>query len=434
MTTDTADTVKTVSDAELSAILNMGGVDTPDPQDGSDDPNPLRKNNNNGVDDELNKGLRKSQDEAKKKTADEVAAKIKLEAENKKKLEEEEKKKAAAGGGTPLTDEEIAAALILNPNDNISDDQDDDSTKTTGHFIEAIKDLVKDETLFLLEPEDGKDDKPIEQYSKKEIVAVLKGNQDRIRKELEEKIPQEFFDSLPEDMQSAAAYVANGGKDLKKIFKQLSDKVEIAGVDIKTVNGQEDVVKKWLASTGLDETEVQEELNSLKDMPGALEKKASVYKPKLEALYQTKVENEVKAQEAIRKAEEDNVKKYQTAVHNTIATGELNGIRITPSIQGMLYNGMAQSLDGFREFLKHTGVKADLSLLAEMYWLAKDPKGYKDALKTQGSNENAEQTALKLKTAQSNKTSSGAATAANQTPKKVDSKRIKRSANIFSRT
>lgn len=429
-----SNSTKTISDSELDALLNFGDVESPDNQDNSDDPNPLRKSNN-GVDDELNKGLRKSEEE-KKKAREEAAAKSKLEADEKKKLEEEElKKKAAQTAGDSLTEEEIAKTLNLNAQDTNTDSDEDNSTSSAGHFIDAIKDLVKDETLFLLEPEDGKDDKPLEQYSKKEIVAVLKGNQDRLRKELEEKVPQEFFDSLPEDMQSAAAYVANGGKDLKKIFKQLSDKVEIETTDIKTVTGQEDTVKKWLSSTGLTEEEVQEELNSLKDMPGALEKKAAIYKPKLEALHQSRIEGELKKQEAIRKAKEDNVKKYQEAVHNTIATGELNGIRITPSVQGMIYNGMAQSLEGFSELLKHTGLKTDLTLLSEAYWLLKDPKGYKEALKAVGSQETAAETAIKLKTAQSNKASSGSASSVNNTPpKKQDNKRIKRSANIFSRT
>lgn len=71
----------------------------------------------------------------------------------------------------------------------------------------------------------------------------------------------------------------------------------------------------------------------------------------------------------------------------------------------MLYAGLIESVDGFRELLKTIpGIKTDYNHLAEVYWLLKDPNGFKDAIKAVEGVKNAGETMLKLKTAAQQKT------------------------------
>lgn len=281
------------------------------------------------------------------------------------------------------------------------------STKGKSVFVSALKDLMKEEVILPFELEEGEKEKPIEEFTKKELIDLLKANQKRVKEQAEEAAPREFFDALPEELQYVASYVANGGKELNKVFRHLADKGAVKDIDVKTPEGQEQAIRMYLSATkwGTPE-EIEEEVISLKDLPGALEKKANQFKPKLEGLKQQQIDREVKDAELRNKAQLAAVAKYRETVYNTVSAGELNGIKITPSVQNMLFNGLVESVDGIRELLTKANVKTDMAHLSEVFWLLKDPKGYKETLKQAGATESTEDTVRKLKTAADNKKAS----------------------------
>jgi len=284
------------------------------------------------------------------------------------------------------------------------DDNESAPTKSKSVFVSALKDLMKEEVILPFELEEGEKEKPIEEFTKKELIDLLKANQKRVKEQAEEAAPREFFDALPEELQYVASYVANGGKELNKVFRHLADKGAMKDIDVKTPEGQEQAIRMYLSATkwGTPE-EIEEEVISLKDLPGALEKKANQFKPKLEGLKQQQIDREVKDAELRNKAQLAAVAKYRETVYNTVSAGELNGIKITPSVQNMLFNGLVESVDGIRELLTKANVKTDMAHLSEVFWLLKDPKGYKETLKQAGASESTEDTVRKLKTAADNK-------------------------------
>lgn len=366
------------------------------------------------------------EEEARIKAEKEAADALKLQASNKQVAELAIKKKAEEAEAEKLrlknegkSEEEIAAMLQFGEENDGKDEEEDESggedkSKNIASFS-ILEDLIKEELFFPFEAEEGKAEKPLKDYSKKEQLELIKANIKRIREEEHEKAPVEFFDNLSPQLQIAAAYEAKGGKNLKSLFNYLAQSEETKELDIKNPEDQEKIIRKWGTSIGgLTAEEVEEEITSLKDLPGALEKKASLYKPKLDARQEEIIAKELKDQELRHKQQEAASATYRENVLNAIKPGELNGIKITPTIQGMLYNGLTKvehpSLSGRNTNMlgylleQNQYVKPNPALIAEVLWLLSDQKGYREAVKAIGSTESASETLRTLKTAAAEKT------------------------------
>lgn len=299
--------------------------------------------------------------------------------------------------------------------------------------LAALEELVKKDKLFLFEGGEF-DKKELKDYTKKERAELIEANQERIKEEAEAKAPVEFFESLSPLMQMAFNYETNGGTDLKGLFANLADFQTVSNLDITTESGQEEVVKTYLKMQGdLNDQEIQEELSNIKDIAGALEKKAGLYKPKIEAKQQQIIDKKLKDQEAAKVRQDAAMVKYKEAVYNTIASGEINGVKLTKTTQGKLYEGLTTRVGIFNEFFKQIpGFKADYSHMAEIYWLAVDRKGYLEALGAVKSAETAADDFKRLKTAGQNKTTANTTVIDHTTPVKQNT--IKKKTNLFART
>ena len=60
------------------------------------------------------------------------------------------------------------------------------------------------------------DDKDLEDYTTKDFRELFEANFQERENAIRENTPKEFFQSLPQELQYAAKYVADGGQDLKK--------------------------------------------------------------------------------------------------------------------------------------------------------------------------------------------------------------------------
>jgi len=67
------------------------------------------------------------------------------------------------------------------------------------------------------------DDKPLEEYTTKDFRELFEANFQERENQIRENTPREFFQALPEELQIAAKYVADGGTDLKGLFRISSD-------------------------------------------------------------------------------------------------------------------------------------------------------------------------------------------------------------------
>ena len=328
--------------------------------------------------------------------------------------------------------------------DNIPEETEEveEPKKTRGRKpIEGVKDvfkkLIDDEKLLAFD--DGKE---IEDYTAKDWQELIQANLDERANAVRRETPKQFFDSLPQELQIAARYVADGGTDLKGMFGALAQVEEHRALDVKKENDQEQIIREYLGATGFGNAEeIQEEIEVWKDL-GKLEQQAMKFKPKLDKMQEKVVAQKLKQQDMIRKQKEQASKNYMQNVYNSLKDGKVGNIKVDKKTQSFIYNGLVNpaypSISGQNTNLlghlleKYQFVEPNYPLVTEALWLLADPKGYKNNIMKLGANKAVEQTVRKLKTAQSSKKSAGAIQ--EEQPKKRPSRKLPRkSNNIFKR-
>jgi len=249
---------------------------------------------------------------------------------------------------------------------------------------------------------------------------------------------------LPQELQVAARYVADGGQDLKGLFSTLAYVEESKELDVTKENDQERIITEYLGATGYGTSEeIQEEIEIWKDL-GKLEAQASKFKPKLDKMQEKVVAQKLEEQEMKKKQQEQASAHYMQNVYDTLKDGIINEIKIDKKTQAMLYNGLVQpsypSVSGKNTNLlghlleKYQFVEPNYSLISEALWLLQDPKGYKAKIMSKGAQQNIEKTVRKLKTEQSNRTSNSLGTKETEPVRKSKpGKKLQRTNNIFKR-
>jgi hypothetical protein len=283
------------------------------------------------------------------------------------------------------------------------------------------------------------DDKPLDEYSLKDYQELLEANIAEIENKVRQETPVEFFDSLPHELQYAAKYVADGGQDLKGLFKVLAQSEEVRELNPSVESDQEQIVREYLRATQFGNADdIEEEINGWKDR-GDLESKALKFKPKLDAMQEQIVQQRLAKQEQMRHQQQQAAQQYMENVYNTVAAADINGLRIDKKVQGLLYNGLVQpnypSISGKPTNLlghlleKYQYVEPNYPLIAEALWLLSDPDGYRVKVREQGKAEAVEKTVRQLKTEQAKMQTSSPVVEKEETTQR----RLPRSGGFFKR-
>tara|TARA_R110000764_G_scaffold35443_7_gene79226 strand:+ start:1061 stop:2332 length:1272 start_codon:yes stop_codon:yes gene_type:complete len=275
---------------------------------------------------------------------------------------------------------------------------------------DVFKKLIEDEKILAFD--DGKD---LEEYSAKDWQELIQANLDEKANAARRETPKQFFESLPEELQIAARYVADGGQDLKGMFKALSVVEETRDLNVKEEKDQSYIIREYLGATGYGtREEIEEEIEIWKDL-GKLESQAMKFKPKLDKMQEKVVAAKLQEQDMKRKQQEQASQNYMQNVYETLKDGAIGDTKIDKKTQSFLYNGLVNpsypSISGNNTNLlghlleKYQFVEPNYDLITEALWLLSDPTGFKDTIMKKGSNKAVEETVRKLKTAQSSKTS-----------------------------
>ena len=260
------------------------------------------------------------------------------------------------------------------------------------------------------------DDKPLEEYTTKDFRELFEANFQERENAVRENTPKEFFNALPEELQYAAKYVADGGTDLKGLFRTLAHVEEMRELDPNDEYDQAEIARQYLYTTNFGTSEeIEEEINDWRDMD-KLSQKANQFKPKLDRMQEEIVARQLAEQEVKKQQQENAARQYTDNVYGTLANGEIGGIKLDRKVQSMLYSGLVQpnypSISGKQTNLlghlleKYQFVEPRHDLIAEALWLLADPDGYKSKIKDQGSKQAVEKTVRQLKTEQSRKITS----------------------------
>lgn len=301
-------------------------------------------------------------------------------------------------------------------------------------MVEVFSKLIDDEVLIPFD-----DDKDLTEYSLKDWQELLQANFEERERKVMEQTPKEFFESLPEELQYAAEYVANGGTDLKGLFSALAASEEVRGLDPSDEMDQESIVRSYLRATnfGTDD-EISEEIDTWKDL-GKLEQQANKFKPKLDKMQQQMLERKLAEQEQMKMQQQAAAEQYMDSVYKALEPADLNGIKLDKKTQSMLYAGLVQpnypSISGRNTNLlghlleKYQFVEPNHGLIAEALWLLSDPEGYKNKIGELGKSKVVESTVRQLKTEQSKRIASTVP----DEPEQKSSRKLPRQKNIFKR-
>ena len=334
---------------------------------------------------------------------------------------------------------------ILDSLDNVEEEVETKKEEKRGRkSISGISDvfgkLIKDDKIVPFD-----DDKALEEYSAKDWEELIEANLEEKANQVRRETPKQFFQSLPQELQIAAKYVADGGKDLKGLFSTLSQVEQHKELNIKKAGDQEKIITEYLSATGYGTAEdIQEEIEIWKDL-GKLESQASKFKPKLDKMQEKVVARKLQEQELKKKQQENASQAYMKNVYETLKEGKLGDIKVDRKTQAMLYNGLVQpnypSVSGTNTNLlghlleKYQFVEPNYGLISEALWLLQDPVAYKAKIMDKGAQQSVEKTVRKLKSEQTN--AGGASLgvqARDEESKKTSSKRkIQRPTNIFKR-
>ena len=365
------------------------------------------------------------------------ASKEEVKEEEKVKEGEEETKEAATKIEKPK--EKVNVDEILGINEEESTEEEA-TTKRGRKPIEGIGDvfskLIKEEKIVPFD-----DEKSLEEYTAKDYEELIQANLEEKANEARRETPQKFFESLPEELQIAARYVADGGTDLKGLFGALSTVEETKELDVKSEPDQRKIITEYLSATGYgDAKEIQEEIEIWEDL-GKLEKQANKFKPKLDKMQEKVVAARLKEQEMKKKQQQQASENYMNSVYNTLKDGKVGEININKKTQSLLYNGLVNpnypSINGKNTNLlghlleKYQFVEPNYDLITEALWLLADPNGYKSTLMKKGETKAVEQTVRKLKTAEASKATSATGITKEETT--TARRKLPRQKNIFKR-
>ena len=331
---------------------------------------------------------------------------------------------------------------ILNEGLELAEGEEEKSTAKGRKRIEGMADvfkkMIEDDQIVPFD-----DDKPLEDYSAKDWKELIQANMDERGNKVRRETPKQFFDSLPQELQVAAKYVADGGQDLKGLFATLAQVEETKSLDVKTVPGQENIIREYLTATGYGTIEdIEEEIEIWKDL-GKLEKQASKFKPKLDKMSEAVVGRKLQEQQMKQAQQQKASENYMANVYETLKEGKLGEIKVNKKTQSMLYNGLVSpnypSISGQNTNLlghlleKYQFVEPNYTLVSEALWLLADPQGYKSQIMAKGTNKAVEQTVRKLKTAQANRNASTNTTSNEGSGRRTKKRTLPRGNNIFKR-
>jgi hypothetical protein len=328
-------------------------------------------------------------------------------------------------------EKKIEVQETINELDNLISQEEDAGNKgrpkvDKSGLAELASKMIEEGTLIGFD-----DDKPLEDYTTKDFRELFEANFQERENQIRQNTPREFFNALPEELQVAAKYVADGGQDLKGLFRTLAHVEEMRQLDPTDEYDQAEIARQYLYTTqfGTPE-EIESEIQDWKDL-NRLEQKANQFKPKLDAMQEEIIARQLAEQEHRKTMQAEQAKAYQENVYTTLANGTIGGLRLDKKVQGLLFSGLVQpnypSISGKPTNLlghlleKYQFVEPRHDLIAEALWLLADPNGYKTKVREQGSKQAVEKTVRQLKTEESRKNTSSINTQYDDEPRRPSS-------------
>jgi len=255
-------------------------------------------------------------------------------------------------------------------------------------------------------------------FNEEELESLIDTNRDTRETTVKEQYRQEFFQSLPGHLQFVARHLAEGTVPAEDIYAALLRTEQSLNLNPADENDQATIARNYLAATNFG---TQDEINAQVEEwreADTLGKKATQFKPKLDNMQEQQVAAYARQADEAKVQQQEAARWYAHSVETALADGDLGGLKISRKQQKQLYDSLlldvkpsvrdGRPMNGLWQALEHIQmVEPDFKRLAEITWLATDPKGYRESLIQQGRNEQQSNITKQLKTLQGSGAISG---------------------------
>ena len=160
---------------------------------------------------------------------------------------------------TPASKEEAAKKEVVDETiaelDNLIAQEEDAGNKgrpkvDKSGLAELAQKMIEEGTLIPFD-----DDKSLEEYTTKDFRELFEANFQERENAIRKNTPKEFFKALPEELQVAAKYVADGGQDLKGLFRTLAQVEEMYELSTEHEADQAEIARQYLYATNFGTAE-----------------------------------------------------------------------------------------------------------------------------------------------------------------------------------
>lgn len=251
-------------------------------------------------------------------------------------------------------------------------------------LVKVFQKLIDDEILLPFD-----EDKDLADYTQADLQELITTNFEQRREDMRSEVTNEIFENLPRELQSAMNYVANGGKDLKGLFQQLSTTVEVSSLNPE--KDAEEIARMYLRETNFGDSDlITEQIQEWREA-GTLGKRAKSFHPKLVKSAQAKNESEVERVKREKEERERLGAEFQDSMIDTLSKKDLNGIPLTKELRRSLAEGILTSSheskfaktrtnELFHLIEKYQTEEKKPDLIAEALFLLRDPESYRKAV------------------------------------------------------
>ena len=306
-----------------------------------------------------------------------------------------------------LKDEKKEEEVIKDEIDDILDNPEEQKEEIKENKYEFLNKLVEDGSLFLFD-----DKQDLKEYTEEEIVDLLKANDEHKIKTAVETEIDGFYKALPEELQYAAKYIADGGKDIKGLLKALSHTTEIKELSIE--EDSEDIVREYYRALEWTEEDIDDKISTLSEAGAEFVKKeASKVKPKLDKMQEEVIESQLIRQQKTKELQVKETENYINNATEVIQKGVLGNVKLDKKTQISLYGGITNPSYTTRRgtptnelgylLEKYQYVEPNFEKVYKALWLLKDEEAFFETFGREIKNKETEKIVRTLKTEQSKK-------------------------------
>jgi hypothetical protein len=293
--------------------------------------------------------------------------------------------------------------------DEPSEDEEEYEDEEVLPGVENIifENLIKDNILLPFEDEEG-NAKPVSKYTPEEVTELIKLNIQSSKDSGKEEALKEIKETFPEEFHSIVDYIKDGGTNVKEYMRSLIDVVDIKSLSPDEEEDREFIVHYYLSTKDMDDALIASNIEDWKSS-GLLEKKAREFKPLLDKVVDSKIQQDLEYQKELKNKQIAIRQEFVNDMSGALSKDTLNGISVSKEIKSYLLDeitnakyktrsGRPTNLLGNLIEEYQFGKEKKPELILEALWLLSKPDEYKEFVRKKEVSVEAEKTFKKLKT------------------------------------